>query len=575
MRTKTTHVTKIRRIFVAIFLSIPLIVSGIALPTNAESNKISVTDHDGDGTLSIGDEFCIGNECFYIISNDGTDVQALSKYNLKAGGDTFDVSANPKYSNVSNGQSKAEQYLNDYYSCNWDWLDDGNDEYYYGATRCYKRYDASYDTIDISNREDLTNISYNDFYTITQEIYDEGYLCVYDSEYRSGIGTFITKPYICYKKKPVTTTIKQDPEMLSAHNDASGKLIFPMRGNVYWSDGNYDIHNNLILSENYRQEYESGVNDYTTHTEISHYIYNYADLLKQQHDIKGINLLSYNDFMHILNKINKVGATFADDNYLIEDNEHFNWQEQEYDPGDPHGYTYWFASVLDYIPEQYNWLYSSTYWLSTGWYTGDETSYEPYEDEYGNLYRQQALNRQFFINTRGDLCSVNGYCGQMNIPAGIRPVITIAANQLQINTFNINGTVRWIDNDNSSNVRPDISVIRLYRNNVLVDTKEVTKDDDANLWRFSFSNLLKYDENGNEYVYTVTQDNIPLYSSDITDFNIVNRYTESSDVTPTPTPNKPIPNSPNTIDNIGSYARLAALFTAATAVIITLFRRRR
>lgn len=40
---------------------------------------------EGDGT-NIGDELCLGKECFYVISNDGYDLKLLAKYNLYVGG---------------------------------------------------------------------------------------------------------------------------------------------------------------------------------------------------------------------------------------------------------------------------------------------------------------------------------------------------------------------------------------------------------------------------------------------------------------------------------------------------------
>ena len=44
-----------------------------------------VTDANSNGTADIGDEITIGTESFYVISNDGTNINALAKYNLLVG----------------------------------------------------------------------------------------------------------------------------------------------------------------------------------------------------------------------------------------------------------------------------------------------------------------------------------------------------------------------------------------------------------------------------------------------------------------------------------------------------------
>ncbi len=57
----------------------------------ATAREKSLTDEEtsvdvlsGDGT-QVGDEVCIDNECFYVLSNDGYDMRLLSKYNLYVG----------------------------------------------------------------------------------------------------------------------------------------------------------------------------------------------------------------------------------------------------------------------------------------------------------------------------------------------------------------------------------------------------------------------------------------------------------------------------------------------------------
>ena len=46
-----------------------------------------VNDANSNGTADIGDEIAVGEEHFYVISNDGTNINALAKYNLNVGGE--------------------------------------------------------------------------------------------------------------------------------------------------------------------------------------------------------------------------------------------------------------------------------------------------------------------------------------------------------------------------------------------------------------------------------------------------------------------------------------------------------
>ena len=53
--------------------------------TLEEETTVSITlavDADGDGVAELGDEVCIGNECFYVLTNDGTNIKMLAKYRI-------------------------------------------------------------------------------------------------------------------------------------------------------------------------------------------------------------------------------------------------------------------------------------------------------------------------------------------------------------------------------------------------------------------------------------------------------------------------------------------------------------
>ena len=80
----------------------------------------------------------------------------------------------------------------------------------------------------------------------------------------------------------------------------------------------------------------------------------------------------------------------------------------------------------------------------------------------------------------------------------------------------------WIDSDNFAHERPSSVEVALVRNKVVYETKEFTSDMD---WKYTFTNLPKYDESGNEYVYEVIElDRVEDYTSSIDGYTITNTY---------------------------------------------------
>ena len=71
----------------------------------------------------------------------------------------------------------------------------------------------------------------------------------------------------------------------------------------------------------------------------------------------------------------------------------------------------------------------------------------------------------------------------------------------------VSGSKRWIDLDDSE--RTNSVNISLYQNSTKIDTQTVSADTN---WNYSFNNLQKYDNSGNEYTYTVDEEtNIDNY----------------------------------------------------------------
>ena len=83
------------------------------------------------------------------------------------------------------------------------------------------------------------------------------------------------------------------------------------------------------------------------------------------------------------------------------------------------------------------------------------------------------------------------------------------------------GVKTWDDNNNQDQKRPDKITIRLLRNGVNTQTKEITAADN---WAWSFNNLPKK-VNGTDIVYTISEDSVAEYSTTIDGYNVTNKRT--------------------------------------------------
>ncbi|MHC5227115.1 Cna B-type domain-containing protein [Enterococcus sp. LJL99] len=117
---------------------------------------------------------------------------------------------------------------------------------------------------------------------------------------------------------------------------------------------------------------------------------------------------------------------------------------------------------------------------------------------------------------------------EVNIPSGYDVSINNEdqGNLLITNTYepevvNLKGTKTWDDKENQDGKRPESITVNLLANSEEVARKVVTS---SNQWSYEFTNLPKY-EDGKEIVYTVTEDNVPDYTTEITGTEITNRYT--------------------------------------------------
>ncbi|WIY63625.1 Cna B-type domain-containing protein [Bacillus arachidis] len=95
----------------------------------------------------------------------------------------------------------------------------------------------------------------------------------------------------------------------------------------------------------------------------------------------------------------------------------------------------------------------------------------------------------------------------------------------------LSGKKVWDDYNNKFNKRPESITVQLLQNEKELKTQEVKADQTGN-WNFNFKDLPKYDEQGNEYKYTVGEVKVDGYETKVEGTTITNTYknTETTEV---------------------------------------------
>ena len=88
-------------------------------------------------------------------------------------------------------------------------------------------------------------------------------------------------------------------------------------------------------------------------------------------------------------------------------------------------------------------------------------------------------------------------------------------------TIDINGRKIWADNDDQDGKRPESITVHLYDGDKEIDSKEVTAE---NGWEYSFTGLPRY-RKGQKIQYTIKEDEVPDYKTEVNGYNITNTHT--------------------------------------------------
>ncbi len=140
---------------------------------------------------------------------------------------------------------------------------------------------------------------------------------------------------------------------------------------------------------------------------------------------------------------------------------------------------------------------------SNGYYFivyGDEDGAKAKAEEFATDAKQKLNNKEVHVHQGGSIIKVSNKVKQ---------------------TTEVGGTKTWDDGNNQDGKRPEKITVNLLANGIKKDSKTVTEADG---WKYKFENLPKY-ENGNEITYTVTEDTVDNYTTEIDGYNITNSYT--------------------------------------------------
>ena len=99
--------------------------------------------------------------------------------------------------------------------------------------------------------------------------------------------------------------------------------------------------------------------------------------------------------------------------------------------------------------------------------------------------------------------------------------VTTLTNHHTPEVTSLSGAKTWKDNNNQDGVRPERIKVNLLADGVLKESKEVSAADN---WSYSFDNLPKFAA-GQAVVYTITEDAVAEYSTQVEGYNLTNSHT--------------------------------------------------
>lgn len=459
--------------------SIILIVTLLTLffiPTivNAEGHCRVVS---GNGS-NLGSEVDCGGEHFYIFDKDNSNLRLLAKYNLLDGNEYERIVVsgyNPTFEDNEKAQSLINQGFT--YSCGYDIYSDIstciftnsfpeknktirfdaglrtyreilflpevydaiqnegyipiytsiestlfydstqsqkiNGEYYYYASgiKLYKNDNYIYEIHMADDSQCLLNLNEIQNTEEYQQKMAEGYSFQTSRMRVIKSGSYYYCGYY-YEKNNESRVIKQSELAMGAHGEVRGIAEYPEYGSFTANPlGLAQTDTSSIYTNNNYRDVLLTI-DFKYPMTISLLLYrNYLESLNL--NLSDINLITVNDLNNFTYK--------TANTYLPLDDWSSNWQQ-----GNHFGTNFnIIGSLKDHIPDDYSWIWATTYWTRT-------------RDSGSNVY---------FVDTWGDMC--NGYYCSADVGAGLRPIITVSKNEILYNIVketDNNGEIEVVDN---------------------------------------------------------------------------------------------------------------------------------
>ena len=157
--------------------------------------------------------------------------------------------------------------------------------------------------------------------------------------------------------------------------------------------------------------------------------------------------------------------------------------------------------------------------LADGVETGDKltlTAVNGWKGSFDNLDEYKAGKKIQYSIEEEDVG--NGYSGFITQTSDTE--FNVINKREPEKTF-VEGTKTWNDKDNQDGKRPTEITINLLKNGTKIASKKVTKTDG---WKWKFENLDKY-ENGKEINYTITEEKVEGYTTEVKGYDVKNSYT--------------------------------------------------
>lgn len=142
----------------------------------------------------------------------------------------------------------------------------------------------------------------------------------------------------------------------------------------------------------------------------------------------------------------------------------------------------------------------------------------------GNNWKSEFTNLDKYDDNDAEIkytvqeVKVNGYTSEVSGDA--KDGFTVE-NTHKTETVSVEGKKTWNDGNDNDKERPGSITVRLYKDGKEIDSKKVTKD---NNWSWKFDNLDKYKDHGTQVVYTITEDQVANYTSEVKGYDVTNTY---------------------------------------------------